>query len=130
MTSCFTPYFWQLSGNNCICNFMFSHVMNCLQGNMDWCAEYRLHGPECRKCRQRGNCSFPCTNEPKYQCKLCGLWSHHESQCPDRVDFEYRKNWGVKCIFCSNTVSFSVKKSGQVLCTSNFLSKDRGRLGY
>ena len=75
------------------------------KGNRDWCQEYRVHGPECRKCRQRGNCSFPCSNEPKYQCKLCGLWSHHESQCPDQVPLEYRKNWNITCIYCSNSVS-------------------------
>lgn len=79
------------------------------KGNRDWCQEYRVHGPECRKCRQRGNCSFPCLNEAKYQCKLCGLWSHRESQCPDQVPLEYRKNWGITCIYCSNSVSFFIK---------------------
>ena len=74
------------------------------KGELDWCSNYPELGPECRNCRQKGNCSFPCDNPPKYQCKLCGGWTHKERYCPDKLDIEYKKNFNIPCVYCSKKV--------------------------
>jgi len=75
------------------------------KGELDWCSNYPELGPECRNCRQKGNCSFPCDNPPKYQCKLCGGWTHKERYCPDKLDIEYKKNFNIPCVYCSKKVN-------------------------